>query len=77
MIDEYGVDHYSIDSGFELNGFYGYDPLYHNDHLKLVQDDKYVVTFGVVPGYEVDKRFQVERTLPVGPGEIIVLKRSE
>jgi hypothetical protein len=78
VMDKYGVDHYSIDSGFELNGFYGYDPLYDNDQLKWVRDDKYVVAFGdVVPGYQLDKRFKVERILPVGPEVIIVLKRSE
>ncbi len=77
VINEYSVDHFSIDSGFELNGFYGYDPRYDNDQGKWVRDDKFVISFGDVPGYKPEKRFTVERILPIGPREIMVLKRLE
>ena len=75
--NEHQLGHDSIDSGFEFNGFYGYDPRYDNDQGKWVRDDKYVIAFGKVPGYEAEKYFAVERLMPIGPREIIVLKRSD
>jgi hypothetical protein len=35
------------------------------------------VSFGEVPGYTLEKRFPVERSLPVGPREIMVLQRLD
>ena len=75
--NERQLDHYSIDSGFEFNGFYGYDPRYDSDQVRWVRDDKYVIAFGDVPGYESEIHFAVERLLPIGPREIIVLRRSD
>jgi hypothetical protein len=74
---EHQLDHWSIDSGFEFNGFYGYDPHYDNDQAKWVRDDKYLITFGDIPGYEAEARFMVKRLLPIGPGEIIVSRRLD
>ena len=75
--NEHQLDHDSIDSGFEFNGFYGYDSRYDNDQAKWVRDDKYVIAFGKVPGYEPEKHFTVERLIPIGPREIIILRRSD
>ncbi len=75
--DEHQLDYSSIDSGFEFNGFYGYDPRYHNDQGMWVQDDKYLITYGNVPGYTLEKRYTIERSLPIGPREIMVLRRTE
>ena len=74
---EHRLEHSSIDSGFEFNGFYGYDPLYHNDQANWVRDDEYVISFGDVPGYEAEKHFVLERLLPIGPREIIVSRRAD
>ena len=75
--NEHQLDHDSIDSGFEFNGFYGYDPRYDNDQAKWVRDDKYVIAFGDVPAYDMEKHFSVKRLMPIGPREIIVLRRSD
>lgn len=77
VITEYQADHSSIDSGFELNGFYGYDHRYHNDQANWVRDDKYVVGFGSVPGHAPVKRFELEQLLSIGPREIIVSRRPD
>lgn len=77
VIGEHQLDHASIDSGFEFNGFYGYDPRYSNDQAKWVRDDKYVIAYGGVPGYLPEKRFNLERLLPIGPREIIILRRQD
>lgn len=77
VIKEYNIGHSSVDSGFEFNGFYGYNPEHDNDHRKWVRDDKYMISFGEVPGFQSVKRFGVERTLAIGPREILVLKRLQ
>jgi len=74
---EHKLDYSLIDGGFEINGFYGYDPRYESDLSRWVKDDKYIITFGEVPGYLLDKQFAVERTLPIGPREIMVLRRLD
>jgi len=75
--NEHHLEHHSIDSGFEFNGFYGYDPRYDNDQAKWVRDDMYVIAFGDLPGYATEKHFAVGRLIPAGPREIIVLRRSD
>ncbi len=77
VIYEYKTNHFSIDSGFEFNGFYGYDSHHDYDQSKWVRDDKFVISFGDVPGYKPEKRFTVERALPIGPREIIVSRRLQ
>ena len=40
-----------------------------------VKDDRFVVAFGTVEGYEMRARFPVARWLPRTPGHVLLLER--
>ena len=78
LTSKQGVSPRHIDGGFEFNGWYLYADGYRRDESKSwwwVQDDQYVVAFGVLPGYEVVARHRCARWLPPGEQEILTLRR--
>jgi hypothetical protein len=80
LTEENGVPPREIDGGFEFNGLYAYDPEYRRRPPKSfwwVQDDKYVLSFGPLPGYEVAERYPYESWLPLRTGTIFVLRRLD
>lgn len=67
-----------IDGGFEFNGLFLYDPAYQPPPEKSwwwVRDDRYLVSFGPVPGYRPLREYPYGRILPPGTGKIIVSER--
>jgi hypothetical protein len=74
-----GVSYREIDGGFEFNGWYGYDPSYRETPGKSgwwVYGDRYVLSFGPLPGFEVMARYRYRRWLP-GRDTILVLRRVD
>jgi len=77
-----GIDYQQIDCGLECNCFYGYtDISFQTDHPRKswwwVRDDKYVITFGEVNGFQLHKEYNFNYWLPPATGKICVLKRND
>jgi len=67
-----------IDGGFEFNGWHLYRPSYvatPNKSWWWVDEDKYLVTFGAIPGWNVAGQRTFSRWLPPGEGRILLLTR--
>lgn len=78
LITKLHVHPKDIDGGFEFNGTHFYDPKYIPPTGKSwwwVQDDKFVIAFGPVKGYELVQKYSFKRWLPIGVGHIYVLRR--
>ncbi|HWC45366.1 MAG TPA: hypothetical protein VG868_04560, partial [Casimicrobiaceae bacterium] len=67
----------TLDGGFEYNGYFGYEARAARPGKSWwwVDDDRYVVAFGDVPGYTVLARYPVRGFLPRTPREIVLLER--
>ena len=78
LTEDLNISYKEIDGGFEFNGWHGFDPHYKPPKDKSwwwVYDDKYVITFGPLPGYTKMKTFQFKRWFPLGYGNIYIAKR--
>jgi len=67
LMTDVGVSPAEIDGGFEFNGWYGYSPGYQprkGTSWWWVEDDKFVVSFGKIDGYEVIQRFAYQNFIP-------------
>ena len=67
-----------IDGGFEFNAWHLYDPSYVATPDKSwwwVDEDKFLVAFGPIPGWEVVRESRFVRWLPPGEGRIVLLTR--
>lgn len=79
LITQQNVDPKDIDGGFEFNGLHFYDSEYLEKPGKSwwwVQNDKYILTFGPISGYEVANEYSFTRWMPLGVGHIFVLRRQ-
>ena len=67
-----------LDGGFEFNGLYTYSDIRtpNKSSWWWVKDDEYVISFDVLPGYDVFKVYPVKSWLPAGVRRINVLRRS-
>src|SRR3989304_4456955 len=70
-----------IDGGMEFNGWYLYNEKYEYDPTYVkswywVDNDDYVICFKPLTGYEEVKRYTFRRWLPLGEGNILVLKKT-
>lgn len=68
-----------IDGGYEFDGLFPHDAAYHDKPGKSwwwVDDDEFIVTSAPLPGYQVMRRYPVERWLPVWGGDILILHRT-
>lgn len=77
-ITQQGVAAAELDGGFEFNGLLRYDPAYVAQPGKSwwwVQDDRYLVTFSLVPGYLPMRVALYEQWLPPRQGTVFVLQR--
>lgn len=73
-----GVPAAQIDGGFEFNGLNGYDPAYVAAPGKSwwwVQDDRYVLSFALMPGYLPARVALYDKWLPPAQGTIFILQR--
>jgi len=70
----------TIDGGYEYNGFYRYEAKDRGPtpgkSWWWVRDDVYVAAFAPLAGYEIARRFPVERWLSRTPAEVLLLRRS-
>ncbi|MEO8134619.1 MAG: hypothetical protein ABI831_11650 [Betaproteobacteria bacterium] len=70
-----------LDAGFEYNGFKRFEDkptmAAPGKSWWWVTDDRYVVAFSPVPGYEEIETIQVQHWLPRSPGAIRLLRRKE
>lgn len=70
-----------LDGGFEFNGFYGYETRARDaapgKSWWWVKDDKYIVAFSLVPGYESAATFPIRGCLPRTPARIHLLRRQQ
>ncbi|HVW60160.1 MAG TPA: glycosyltransferase family 39 protein [Puia sp.] len=76
-----GPEH--IDGGFEFNGYYLYDDTMmqlEDDKTKKswwwVKDDEYLISFGPVDGYTVEKEYPYRRLLSAREGKVFILRRQ-
>jgi hypothetical protein len=79
LTDDLHVSPNRIDGGFEFNGLFLHDFAYKPKPHKSwwwVDDDEFAVTFRPLPGYEVMRRYPVDRWLPVW-GDLLILHRNE
>jgi len=69
----------TLDGGFEYNGFHRADAKPDapppGRSWWWVKDDRFVVAFGPVEGYEERARFPIGRWLPRTPGHVLLLER--
>lgn len=68
----------SIDGGYEFDGRYLYELNYRKRPARAwwVFNDKYMITFGPVVGYQTLHRYPVDRWLPINPSKVLVLRRA-
>lgn len=75
-----GVTVDKLDGGFEYNGFYGFETrgrdVIAGKSWWWIKDDKYIVAFSLVPGYEVVATFAVRAWLPRTPTHIKLLRQQ-
>jgi 4-amino-4-deoxy-L-arabinose transferase-like glycosyltransferase len=79
LMDGKRVKAEEIDGGFEFNGLYMYDPVYHQKPDKSwwwVKGDKFVVSFGAIPGYSVIREYKYRQWLPLNNGSIMLLEKN-
>ena len=72
-----GVTPAEIDGGFEFNGFYRYGLPSSPGKGMWVEDDRYIVTHGPVPGYRTMRSYPYRRWIAPPDGAIYVLVRQE
>ncbi len=68
-----------IDGGMEFNGWYLYKLVYDPKPGKSwwwVAEDDYSIAFGPIPGYQTEKSYRLNRRLPFGPAQILVLHKA-
>ena len=76
LLDDLKVDPCQVDGGFELNGYYCYDPHFRPEpglSWWWVHREDYLVALGALPGYEVAATFPFNRWL--GPDGAVTLLR--
>lgn len=69
-----------IDAGYELNGFYNYRPnrkLQEGHSFWWINDDRWMITFGAVPGYESVKTISYYRWLYFKNDALFIIKRKD
>ena len=85
-----GVPATAIDGGFEYNAWHfapSGGPGPSNDEARpgqppsrrswwWVVDDRFIVSFRPLPGYEVHRRLPFRRWLPPGVGQVLILERN-
>ena len=74
---EDGVTPAEIDGGFEFNGFYRYGAPSNPDKGPWVEDDRYIVAHGPVPGYRALRSYPYRRWIAPPQGTIYLLVRQE
>lgn len=80
LITNRHVEPKDIDGGFEFNGSHFYDPKYSHRPGKSwwwVQDDKFLIAFGPIAGYEVVNKYSYKRWLLNEVSHIFVLKKEQ
>lgn len=78
LVTDLAVPADRLDGGFEFNGLYTYSEDYVRTPNKSpwwVKDNEYVISFDVLPGYDVLKVYPVTAWLPAGIRSIKVLRR--
>jgi hypothetical protein len=68
-----------IDGGFEFNGLYMYDPAYNQKPGKSwwwVKGDRFVVSFGAIPGYSIIREYKYRQWLPLANGSVMLLEKN-
>ena len=80
LAEKLGGDAHSIDGGFEHGGLLRFETrpaeVADGKSWYWVRDDRYVVSFSSVEGYEVVETWPVARTLPRTPREVKLLRRK-
>lgn len=69
----------NIDGGFEFNGFHMYNSAYIASVGRSwwwVIGDDYMITFGIIPKYKIEKKYKFKKWLPPGNGNILILKKT-
>jgi hypothetical protein len=68
-----------LDGGFEVNGWFLYDPDYREEPGRSfwwVRDDEHVLAFGPLPGYSIVDGREFTRWIPPGRGRVLLLRRE-
>ena len=80
MAERLGANEDAIDGGYEYNAFRRFERrvprVPQGKSWWFVADDRYVVAFSAVPGYEVVETWKVRALLPRTPKEVMLLRRK-
>jgi hypothetical protein len=81
MAEKLGANEETIDGGYEYNAFKRFERrvprVAPGKSWWFVADDRYVVAFSTVPGYEVVETWKVRTLLPRTPKEVKLLRRRD
>jgi hypothetical protein len=77
LVEERQIFPRRIDGGFEFNGWHQ-NPDSPTKPIRewWVYEDDYIISFGPVPGYEEVKSYSYSRWLPIGRGNIVILRKA-
>ena len=79
LTKEQNVSPERIDGGIEFNGWFLYDKNYARQKDKswwFVIDDEFIVSFGPLPGYQVEGSYPFTRIMPPGRAAVLILRRN-
>ena len=79
LTEDVGIHPTEMDGGFEFNGYYLYDEKYEprpDMSWWWVHGDTYVLAFGPMEGYDVARSYPFRRWLPIGEGEVLILRKA-
>jgi hypothetical protein len=80
MAERLGANEDAIDGGYEYNAFKRFERrvprVPAGKSWWWVRDDRYVVAFSAVPGYDVIETWKVRALLPRTPREVMLLRRK-
>ena len=80
LVEKDQIDPKKIDGGFEFNGWFLYDADYKPKEGKSswwVDDDEYIITMGLVPGYSLWKTYDYPSWVTWGEGHVYILNRQK
>jgi len=79
LTEEMKINPKEIDGGYEFNGWFGYQYRYQPQKGKSwwwIEDDRYVISLGPLPGYEEIGGYPYARWFPfAGEGHVLILRR--
>ncbi len=77
VMPKYHITPKDIDGGYEFNGWFNYQENNPKQKWWRNESDRYMITFGRVPAYDIMERYNYSRWMPPGQGELLFLRRMD